>query len=305
VTLQGDPGLGPVITQYVQVLVCAIELGDYARQWVVAQSAGCVACFGRPARATGVSITSTRTSSAAGVIRSRTLSDEDDPTASVELDLVTHASQDPGLGQVVAAVTGTSPAREALEWLADVVRGRRARTQIKIWKKTTEALEHAGLSPHAVPDKVLVPLLEGAGLEEEDDDEMLGRWSNLLANAATAPAATAIPPAFPELLRELEPLEAMLLDRLVDFRQRSGRPNYRYIDIELGDLEGFESLEWRQLDNLERLRLIDYEVGLPINVEPPSSPESVRVKETELGRAFVKACSAPRSDEQPDHESTE
>jgi hypothetical protein len=109
-------------------------------------------------------------------------------------------------GDVAAAVAGTSPGREGLEWIADIIRGRRARTQIKVLTKTAAALDEAGLSAAVVPNKVLVPLLEFAGLEDEDDDAMLNRWANLLATAATKPDRRHV--AYPELLRQLEPVEA-------------------------------------------------------------------------------------------------
>jgi hypothetical protein len=41
-----------------------------------------------------------------------------------------------------------------------------------------------------------VPLLEFAGLEVEDDEDMVERWANLLANAATE-SPTQVPPSYP------------------------------------------------------------------------------------------------------------
>ena len=115
--------------------------------------------------------------------------------------------EDPVVREAVSALTGTSPAREAIELVGDVIRGRRARTQIKILRKTMDALKEANRTPHVVPDKTLVPLLETAGLEDEGDDEMVERWANLLANASVTPAGGTLPPAYPRILHELEPIE--------------------------------------------------------------------------------------------------
>jgi hypothetical protein len=62
--------------------------------------------------------------------------------------------------EVAKVLASTTPGREGLEWLGDLVRGRRARSQVKILAKTRKAISKAGLSPHVVPDKTLVPLLE-------------------------------------------------------------------------------------------------------------------------------------------------
>ncbi len=153
-------------------------------------------------------------------------------------------------GDVAAAVAGTSPAREGLEWVADVIRGRRARTQIKVLTKTAEALTEAGLTAKVVPDKTLVPLLEFAGLEEEDDD-MIERWANLLASAATASDAPAMP-SFPDILRQLTQEEVRALDYLV------GTEGAIYSSFTFAVARETAKLRDENLDNLERLGLVRF-----------------------------------------------
>jgi len=212
-----------------------------------------------------------------------------------ELAVLTQAVQDPSVRQVVASISGTSPAAEALGFIGDVIRGQRARTQIKVLKKTAIAIEEAGFEAQVVPAKTLVPLLEFAGLEEFDDDDMVGRWANLLANAATESMAQ-VPPSYPEILRQLEPVEARFLDALIqerEAREKRNQPNLRYYDFDLEDIVGHDQLSWQQLDNMERLGLIGYECNLPVNVPAPENPTEVHLAETPLGAAFVTACRAP------------
>ncbi len=159
-----------------------------------------------------------------------------------DLELAGKATQ-----ELVVAVTGTAPGREVLEWAADVIRGRRARTQIKVLAKTQKMLAEAGLTGHVVPDKTLMPLLEFAGLEDEENDPMLDRWAALLANAASD-GTPDVPPSFPDILRQLEPAEAQELDRLVPDERAAGRG----VSLYAVELKG------HQLDNLVRLGLVRY-----------------------------------------------
>lgn len=212
-----------------------------------------------------------------------------------EAAALVQAVQDPGVRSVVASISGTSPAQEALGLIGDVIRGRRARTQIKVLEETTAAIQDAGLDPNVVPDKTLVPLLEFAGLEDSSDEDMIIKWANLLANAATS-SAVEVPPSYPEILRQLEPVEARFLDSLMSVREERearNQPNLRFIDIPFEEIPGHEGISWRHLDNLERLGLLAYDCNLPLNVEPPTVPTGVSVTENPLGVAFMNACRRP------------
>ncbi len=61
-----------------------------------------------------------------------------------------------------------------------------------------EDLSEADVSPTSVPLRTLLPLLEGAALEEDDD--LSTKWAALLANAATPNSPLAIYPSFPHAL---------------------------------------------------------------------------------------------------------
>ena len=85
-------------------------------------------------------------------------------------------------------------------------------------------LERRRPAPRYVPAKTLVPLLELAGLEDPDDEDMQARWTALLANAAAGDAANGeVLPSFPQILSELTPVEAQMLDWLAEEQERRWR----------------------------------------------------------------------------------
>lgn len=76
--------------------------------------------------------------------------------------------------------------------------------------KAAEKVKASGLPAHAVRDKLLRAVVEDGSME--DDEEMQERWATLLANAATDKDEIRL--AYPRILAELEPKEALLLERL-------------------------------------------------------------------------------------------
>ncbi len=179
-------------------------------------------------------------------------------------------------GEVAAALAGTSPGKEGLEWFADIIRGRRARTQVKVLSKTAEALREAGLSPRVVPARTLVPLLEFAGLEDEDDEEMVSRWANLLANAS---ADEDQPPSFPHILRQLSGRQARALERLRIVGEEETIRTHRETEVTVGEIY-----------DLARLRLVDLK---PEEGVPAHALHIGRWQLGWLGQPFVDACRSP------------
>jgi hypothetical protein len=148
--------------------------------------------------------------------------------------------------------------------------------------RAAEKVRATGIPPHAVADKQLRAILEGAAVE--DEPSMQERWENLLAHAVTD-ADGAIPPSFPAILAELDPLEAAMLDGFVNEWGRS--------PFTVGFLPEPEVRRW---DNLLRLRLIE-------KIEPdsvfgglsslPPMPPIDQVKVSQLGYELVMACREP------------
>lgn len=105
--------------------------------------------------------------------------------------------------------------------LSDTVRFWRWKNKVSIISKTQKVLEKNGLGKQKVPLKILVPLLEGASLEEEESMQV--RWANLLANAVSG--SVEVTPSYVEILKELSPTEVLLLDRL--YSEASSEPDYK------------------------------------------------------------------------------
>lgn len=220
-----------------------------------------------------------------------------------ELDLVVRAVQEvePAVRDFAAAVAGSATA-EVSEMLADKVRLRRFKSQLKILEKAKQAAEAAGLPPHAVPLKVLAPLLEQGSLEEEGDENMVTRWANLLANAATESVAE-VPPGFPDILRQLDGLAASMLDALFEHsrgsvtRNLSSAWSHRGFEHALGLERG--TIGEARLEDLVRLGLAHYpseQLGRMISVDHPMNKpatQRTQIGITALGLALVRACRAP------------
>jgi hypothetical protein len=189
----------------------------------------------------------------------------------------------PEVSRFIGTIAG-SPAIEVSELIAEQIRAWRFRLEIRHLRKAMAQLEQAGLSPKVVPMRTLAPLIEGASLE---DDESLGdRWASLLANAASG--SQSVPPSFPGVLRELDPVGAQLLDYVYETHMQLApdlRPHFAADvtraqgEMALSDVE----LEFH-VDNLIRLRLITS----PGLFGGGSNMKHVSL--TQFGRSFVRAC---------------
>lgn len=105
----------------------------------------------------------------------------------------------------------TKPSKEIGGMLTDTVKYWRFSNQLKILEKSQKKMENAGLNPKEIPLKIIVPFLEGCSLEE--DISMQEKWSNLLQDALTSDNQDKAPyTSFIEILKQLTPIEAKLLD---------------------------------------------------------------------------------------------
>jgi hypothetical protein len=167
-------------------------------------------------------------------------------------------------------------------------------------------IEESGLPRRAytdIPDPLLRSILEEGGTE--DDPELQTRWANLLANLITERGA-AVRRAFPRILSELEPVEALMLDGLVDHTTTGIPPTGSNNDIDVP--AGYRQARfsnatlWKcaggirtPLDNLYRLQLLQPLWTQPVIGHSLEGLESQRVgaRFTQLGWDFVQACRAP------------
>lgn len=106
-----------------------------------------------------------------------------------------------------------SAAKEIGELIADRVRYRRLKNQIKIFNKTRMLLEENNLEARELNLKTLVPLIENSSLEE--DDLLSDKWSNLIANMVSTPE-DGLEPKLVKTLSNLSSIEAKVLDKSYD-----------------------------------------------------------------------------------------
>lgn len=209
-----------------------------------------------------------------------------------------------GAGKVAEATErGTRELREVLRDLAGPAAkefgeylGRRihiygvVRT-VKAAQKARAQILASGLEQQPIPLTVLVPALEGAALEEDED--LATRWAGLLATAATSGAVL---PAYADILRQLTPEEA----RMLDFIYEQSRPVLDEAEgVDKKALQESSGLSQRdfliRIQNLHRLELV---VQLTSGgLEPVRGFRGWghlgSVGLTALGEAFVLACRGP------------
>jgi hypothetical protein len=162
---------------------------------------------------------------------------------------------------------------------------------VKQAMKAAEKIEASGLPRRAydeVPDRLVRAILEGGAME--DDEVLHEMWANLLANVIVT---SGVHQAFPAILRDIGPMEALLLEYVFqnahahgEMRMADGRGSWTDVEVgtaRLGKDRRLDATE-RSLASLNLVRL-----GL---FGPPGAKE--RFVLTELGDAFYRACQPPR-----------
>jgi hypothetical protein len=183
--------------------------------------------------------------------------------------------------------------------------GERLRGRVKrLFDKAEPMVVNAGItSVQAVPPKLLLPILEGASVE--DDETLHDMWAALLANAASPENANKVRPGFLAVLMQMAPDEAAILNWMVGRRTGplAGSFNkpfdygelmeaYKTLGFEIvtpGESPGVDSLVFETcLQNLEAEKLIEVS-------EQKSVPGFVKPRAlTYCGLSFVTACRPPK-----------
>ncbi len=172
------------------------------------------------------------------------------------------------------------PALEELGLLLqDRARVYRLKNQLRILSKVQIMLREAGTTVQAVPLRTLLPLLEGAALE---DSKMLSdMWAGLLASAASFGESESIHPSFPRILSELTPREAHILDKVYqDEFEKIWEPFREELANE------FEI----SLDEVNQAQGNLFRLGL---CHLSSSPKGTLLKLSAFGRQFLKSAYGP------------
>jgi len=126
--------------------------------------------------------------------------------------------QIPPIAKGVAEIIATVPLADIVKRIcaptADLL-GEKAKQRIELcFEKTAKIAQDAGFTPQAVPPKLLVPILQGASLE--DDEDLHTMWAALLANGASPDQADNVRPGYVALLKQMAPDEASLMNWVYD-----------------------------------------------------------------------------------------
>lgn len=190
------------------------------------------------------------------------------------------------VGAVIEATGVAKPLQEISEWIASWMHPRLVASAAKQMQATVEKLQRAGVRPGAVRDEQMRMLLEEGAREE--DDTLKTKWANLLAHGL-AGENDGVPRAYADVLRQLEPGEALILDRLADGTVAiQGSASGTRMST-----GGAGGVALPRLVNLERLGLI--QLGAPIPQRYPhlqiDAADVLRgLALTTFGVAFVQAC---------------
>jgi len=158
----------------------------------------------------------------------------------------------------------------------DKARLYRYKNLIKILEKAKKFAEKSESEIKEIPLRTLMPIIEGASLE--DDENLSEKWAALIANAATGNLTRGNHPSYVQILKELSPSDAFLLDEIFKNDQKIIWNDFKakYVKDNLISPEEV-SLSY---DNLFRLNLINN--------------TSNGLIKTEFGRYFMQACQKPQ-----------
>ncbi|MBJ7469772.1 MAG: DUF4393 domain-containing protein [Solirubrobacteraceae bacterium] len=194
----------------------------------------------------------------------------------------------PDVVAAAKAIGLATGAKHTVGGLTDRLYYRREERRAHLVTEVASRLTAAGVAPCAVQDPILHAVMEYGALV--DDPGLQEMWINLLAGAAAS--TRAVPPSYPDILRQLEPIEAAFLS-VVEASQGPIDGHHARILCDVPGLDPFDALEWRHLDNLERLQLIDYRlVAVTGNfpIKPLDRPEAVTLGVNPLAAHLLDAC---------------
>ena len=141
----------------------------------------------------------------------------------------------------------------------------------------------------AVPMQLLIPMLQGASLEE--NDELQDRWAKLLVNAADAESRVVVTRNYITILEHLTPYDARVLDKIYSVPEQEfargfwvcGVVNEFYPDPSNIDAKNPPAELRLALESLMQLGVITGNPGY-------SGNPTFLIYQNMLGRSFVNAC---------------
>ena len=157
-------------------------------------------------------------------------------------------------GRLLDALTDIiRPFSERRGLRADQIRLQREEVALKVARKAKERISLESGEVQGASTKVLVPLLEAASLEDITDEEMQGRWANLLASAVLK---NDVEPRFVTILSEIQGSQAKLLDEIATRNAKIyNRPIAHLSDAPTMLSFGFTQMVAQEFDRNQRLDL--------------------------------------------------
>jgi Abortive infection alpha/Protein of unknown function (DUF2806) len=222
------------------------------------------------------------------------MSDEDGPalvikTGIEQLFAPYHDLLDKLLGPAATEVGGG---------LADSVKVWRFKRQLRLLQEVQRMLDDSRSDIKPVATRLFFPVLDAASIE--DYDELQTRWAALLANESLEPGS--VHPSFIEILKQLSPEDARLLDRIHDWCESRKTRRIEWANQTIGQARREEAA----LQNLIRMGLVrsDYELfqdnkhlkivgGQPQVFWTPKLEEDYELNDLDV--SFVQACRAPKA----------
>ena len=173
--------------------------------------------------------------------------------------------------------------------VSDNIRLWRFKNQIRILEKAKKIVDKKKIKIQEIPLKILVPMLDGASLEEDDD--LRDNWSALIANSVDK-NKDVCNPIFSNILKQLSSNEARCIKKMIE------KKSYSVFDFY--DLWNEFELNWTNVYNLKRLGLLETERDIYISGPGEYDEDEVwnqdihvegdkEYKLTPLGIEFIKA----------------
>jgi len=197
-------------------------------------------------------------------------------------------------GFIARFVSG--PLEQGMGIFEDKLKYMRWERQVRLMQKAEELLRSLNLSAptRAVPLKIAIPLFQAASIE--DDNFLQDKWAILLVNAANAESGIEVRRAFVEILEQISPLEAKILDVVysLPFKETqhdgifaSDLPNSARRYTEKGNREdGLEPSDEVKLAIANLARVGCLKPGMSWG----GGERFQKINPTILGKEFVQAC---------------
>jgi hypothetical protein len=184
----------------------------------------------------------------------------------------------------------------------------RAKNLGEVFSEYAKLKEQSGVAVQPPPGRILFSLIEYASLEE--DEGLRRKWAALLLNAAADGSINSVLPGYVEILRQLTPVQAAMLDWVYETKSHLEKNVMKWKSFSRTELEKhFHLTSYQSLllvTDLTRLQVMEASTFVEttlIKANPPredgaaggfTAPSSYSMLHlTQLGIGLVEICKAP------------